>query len=150
MLTNFVLRVRGKVLLSGLCALLSVLVAATVMPPAAHADLPPRPGQPVDDDDDEPRPLVASILLQTTPAQSDLWSVVQWRDADATWHDVEGWRGTVVNGRTIWWVEQKDWGKTPYRWVVYQREGGPLLAISDEFALPTQQRQQLVVSVALP
>lgn len=96
-----------------------------------------------------PKPGVATLLLQVQPKQEGLWSVVQWQDPAGNWQDIEGWRGTVVNGKTIWWVESKDWGASPYRWVVYQPGNGLVKAISTPFALPAQAQQVLTVPVAL-
>lgn len=88
------------------------------------------------DEPDKPKPSVATLLLRVEPAQDGLWSVVQWQAPSGNWHDVEGWRGTVVNGKTIWWVEQKDFGKSPFRWVVYKDVSSSPLATSTPFQLP--------------
>lgn len=131
--------------------ILCLLLANIWLSTPAHADLPPRPPI-VDEGDDEetPRPIVASILLQTTPAHNGLFSVVQWQDDQGGWHDIESWRGAVNNGRTIWWVEEKDFGKGPYRWLVFDQEGGTLLATSELFNFPDEPKAQQVVEVALP
>ena len=132
-------------LLFGLC--ISTLVPIT----PAYADLPPRPLLPPAEDDDEPaRPVVAPLILSTDQSRSDLWSVVQWQDAQGDWQDVTGWRGSVVKGRTSWWVEEKDFGKDSFRWVVMQGNGGPVVATSAPFTLPSQPKKALVVEVAVP
>lgn len=133
-----------------LILLLSLFLGTLALPPTAHADLPPRPTLPPEEDDDEPvRPLVAPLILSTDPNRSDLWSVVQWQGAAGNWHDVAGWRGVVEKGRTIWWVEQKDFGKGPFRWVISQGEGGLVVATSEPFTLPSQPKQALVVAVGV-
>lgn len=130
-----------------LCCL---ILAGSWLSTPAFADLPPRPPIQDDDDEQERRPVVAAIVLQTMPAPSDLWSVVQWHDEQGGWHDIENWRGSVVNGRTIWWVLEQDFGKGPYRWLVFDQEGGNLLATSDTFNFPSEPKEQLVVEVVLP
>lgn len=132
-----------------LSLLLGLWSGGAILPATpAYADLPPRPTLPPEEDEDEPaRPLVAPLILSTDPSRSDLWSVVQWQGAAGTWHDVAGWRGSVVKGRTIWWVEQKDFGKGPFRWVIQQGEGGPVVATSAPFTLPSQAKKALVVEV---
>ena len=134
-----------------LCSLMLCLVlGSTWLSSPAYAKLPPRPLTPQEDEKETPRPLVAAIVLETTPTGNGLWSVVQWQDEQGGWHDIESWRGTVVNGRTIWWVEEKDFGKGPYRWLVFAHEKGTLLATSDLFNFPAQPKTQLVVEVTLP
>jgi hypothetical protein len=78
-----------------------------------------------------------------------VWTVIQWQDAWGNWHDVEGWRGTLdgvsitesggdedVVGLKTWWVAESDLGKGPFRWVIYQNEGGQLIGTSEPFQLP--------------
>ncbi len=136
--------------LTVLSMLLCLFVGNVVLVTPAHADLPPRPTLPPEEDEDEPaRPLVAPLILSTNPSRSDLWSVVQWQGAAGNWHDVAGWRGVVEKGRTIWWVEQKDFGKGPFRWVIQQGAGGPVVATSAPFTLPSQPKKALVVEVGV-
>lgn len=114
----------------------------------AHAELPPRPTKtPISKEDEAtPEPPAGTIILNTQPAKDGLWSVVQWQGEENRWYDVEGWRGSVVNGKTIWWVEQGHWGRKPYRWVVLQEEEGELLGVSDLFTLPNSG-ETLIVKV---
>lgn len=134
--------------------LMACLVCSLLLWPArAYAELPPRPTEPPGSDqkDESPvRPPVAPLVLNTSPAQSGLWSVVQWQDPQGGWHDVEGWRGWVTNGKTIWWVEEKNFGEGPFRWAVFQTDGGALLALSEPFSLPTQPRLTMTIAVTLP
>lgn len=83
-----------------------------------------------------------------------LWTVVQWQDGLAKWHDVEGWQGNLdqVRGETgyrKWWVAPEDFGKGPFRWVVYSDQGEGLLAASDSFNLPTTPGETVPVEVTL-
>jgi hypothetical protein len=87
------------------------------------------------------RAPVATILLVVPKTEIELASVVQWQDITGAWNDVDGWRGAISNGKTIWWVEEKDWGAGPFRWVVYQQEQKEqtIVAISEPFSLPARQ-----------
>jgi hypothetical protein len=93
------------------------------------------------------KPIGGYIELRVQPAQAGLWSVVQWQDAAGNWHDVEGWRGTV-EGIRVWWVAEADFGKGPFRWVIYQGQDGPRLATSPPFYLPSQANQTLQIQVS--
>jgi hypothetical protein len=55
----------------------------------------------------------------------------------------------VTNGLITWWVEEKDFGKGPYRWLVYASEGGELLATSQSFNLPDRSLLSIAVTVSL-
>lgn len=90
---------------------------------------------------------VATLLLKVTKAQAGLGSVVQWQNAQGQWLDIEGWRGAVNHGKTIWWVEPKDWGKAHYRWVVYEAASGKIMATSQPFSLPKQRGEVLTVTL---
>ncbi len=95
---------------------------------------------------------VATILLTVSESDTPLNSVVQWQDDMGGWHEVEGWRGTVGGNRTVWWVEAKDWGKGPFRWLVYESgtEADSILAVSGEFYLPSRQGEVTRISVQVP
>ena len=49
----------------------------------------------------------------------------------------------------MWWLAPDLFGKGPFRWLVYQGEGGKLLATSDSFYLPDAAREKLWVEVSL-
>jgi hypothetical protein len=89
----------------------------------------------------------------------DLWTVVQWQDNQGAWHDVTGWYanldrvmvdefGTVV-GEKNWWVAAGDLGTGPFRWLVYDKQEGDLLASSEPFDLPAQPGQRVLIEVLL-
>jgi len=151
-------------------------LAAILSPQPVRADLPPRPtptsivltptatATPADPTPSEPIPTaqatvqptavatatripVATLLLKVTKAQAGLGSVVQWQNAQGQWLDIEGWRGAVNHGKTIWWVEPKDWGKAHYRWVVYEAASGKVMATSQPFSLPKQRGEVLTVTL---
>jgi hypothetical protein len=78
------------------------------------------------------------------------WSVVQWQDDAGGWHAVEGWQGTIETpGQKVWWVAHRDFGAGPFRWVLHARQGGPLLATSHPFYLPTAANETVSVVVSL-
>ncbi len=85
---------------------------------------------------------------------NQVWTAVQWQDAMGNWHTVEGWQGTLdemvkTEGVKAWWVGQSDRGKGPFRWLVYERLGGRLLAQGAAFKLPLTQGQKIKVEVSL-
>lgn len=134
--------------LSLILGLICLLFAGLAMP--ALAELPPRPTPVIQKPSDEPnRPVGAEIALSVIPAQSGLWSVVEWQDANGDWQQVESWQGTLDAGQKIWWVAQKDFGTGPFRWAVYQSAGGELLGASDPFMLPAEANGPANVIVVL-
>ena len=111
------------------CLLIGAAFGSLLWAPKAQAVLPPRPTVGPGDRSraaPTPVPVVGQIRLHVTPRQGRYWSVVQWQDEQGTWHDVGGWTGAVTTGSIMWWVEEKDFGKGPFRWAVYQ-EGGPVV-----------------------
>ena len=91
---------------------------------------------------------VLPITPTLRPVTTTLWTVVQWEDAQGGWHDVEGWRGTLeANAEKWWWVASRDYGSGPFRWVVYHRADGVMLAASESFYLPSGANEWRVVEV---
>ncbi len=84
-----------------------------------------------------------------------LWTEVEWTNGD-NWYVVEGWRGKLDGieqteqgdwfGQREWWVSSKDLNTGPFRWVIYQQEGGDILTTSDSFNLPAQRGETTVVN----
>jgi hypothetical protein len=119
---------------------LPVLVQAAPLPPRT----PPEPEKPIP----PPAPSGAQIvLLVQFPEEGldfqwqELWTVVQWQDLKGNWHDVDGWRGnldevTGEEGTKTWWLPNSLSGRGPFRWLVYESEGGGLVATSEPFRLP--------------
>lgn len=89
----------------------------------------------------------ARILLRTTARYEGYWSVVQWQGPSGGWQDVEGWRGNIEDAHKRWWVSPDAYGAGPFRWLLYDREGGTLIAASEAFHLPESKDQMLVWSV---
>jgi hypothetical protein len=134
---------------------------------AAAADLPPRP-TPAPAPTSVPSPGAAGAYLVLHAAFPEDWdfvevhwrtpvTLVQWQDAHGTWHDVEGWRGTLdhvsvkggaVTGWKRWWVAPQDFGSGPFRWIVHE-PCGALLATSAPFSLPVSSGARQVVDVTM-
>ena len=93
---------------------------------------------------------VGLIVLQVEPWSSDTWSVVQWEDAFGNWHNVEGWQGHLDGGIQVWEVLPSEFGKGPFRWVVYEQRGGGELARSGPFYLPKSGGDIVRISVSQP
>jgi len=99
----------------------------------------------------------SAIELRVRPVDANwqsLWTIVQWQDNLGHWHDVDGWRGSldevaVSEGIKRWWVSRGHLGQGPFRWVVYDRPGGRLLAKSQAFNLPPVAGQTATVEIPL-
>jgi hypothetical protein len=90
------------------------------------------------------------LHVQAVQVPAGVWTVVQWQDAFGGWHDVEGWQGTLDAGdQKVWWVADKDFSTGPFRWVVYQGQGGPSLVASESFYLPAVSGERVRVEVSL-
>lgn len=89
----------------------------------------------------------ARILLRTGEHRNGQWSVVQWRNPQGVWENVEGWTGAIEFGRKRWWIHPDAYGSGPFRWLLYAQEGGGLLAASAEFNLPENKDQMIVWEV---
>jgi len=146
------------------CLLLVVAIAPPLMK-TARADLPPRPDLP---GSSKAKPLAgARILLRATFSPDwphnkvhwqELWTVVEWQGPEGEWRVVEGWQGTLndivvdddgnVVGEKTWWVYGSNLGQGPFRWLVYEGQGGRLVASSASFDLPTVSGQSLTIEVS--
>jgi len=72
------------------------------------------------------------------------------QDALGGWHDVEGWQGALDKESSKgWWVAAQDYGKGPFRWAVYEGQGGKRLAASESFYLPSSHGQVVRVEISL-
>jgi len=154
--TNRASAIRLTLITSGMCALLIVIWGASLAQ-AAPSALPPRP-TPATPTSVPVQAFTSSgwavIELQVQPTQADRWTVVQWQDALGGWHDVEGWRGALDEvsngvGKKKWWVARPNFDTGPFRWVIYQNQGGKLLAASESFRLPPYENLAVVVEVSL-
>ena len=136
----------GKMLL--ILGGLGILLLMTAFAPAA---LPPRPEATPVPPTPTPAAAGAQIELAVSGGQGNEWTKVQWLDAAANqWRNVDGWGGSVDgNGRVLWWVGEENLGRGPFRWQVFDEEGGDLLATSGRFFLPGRAGDLLEVTVSL-
>lgn len=161
---------------------LAIIVLVPSLVRAAPATLPPRPiAQPTAELPDRPNPEASpdavpvslptgglirlqlqlpSETLARVGSWQSLWTVVQWQDAEGSWHDVEGWQGTfddfraettqgIARGQKLWWVAPADLGTGPFRWLVQQEPDDEQLAVSAPFHLPDAGGTLLPVEIAI-
>lgn len=131
-----------------------ITISLTIfVPSVALADLPPRPGPSAPSSDpgsdaDAGDPIGGYITLQAPMAPAGIWTVVQWQDQAGGWHDIEGWRGLLDDDRQkVWWIAPADFGKGPFRWVVYQGQNGKSLTSSSPFYLPSAAYETVSVEI---
>ncbi len=138
--------------LSCVAALLASLWSST--PTAQAAPPPPRPTLTPTPNIVRGQSTGSYIELRVPTDNINLWTVVQWQDPQGAWHDVETWRGILdeINqhkGDKLWWVYPRDFGTGPFRWLVYDRPNGQVLAASRSFNLPGASNQHVIVEVTL-
>jgi len=103
---------------------------------------------------------LGAIATTLTDAPAGAWVGVQWGDPTGTqWTNIENWLAPLsesTNGQVSHWVEAKDYGTGPYRWVVYTgdpRQGGQIWGVSDPFNFPKTKSEWIwtkVVKLATP
>ncbi len=81
-------------------------------------------------------PTVGYIALQVNQAPASALALVQWQDGLGGWNTVEGWQTDLPTGQHTWAVLPQHFGQGPFRWVVYDRPGGRVVATSTGFTLP--------------
>ena len=92
-----------------------------------------------------------TVLIGGLP--SSVWIAVQWQDAFG-WHTVAGWQGypTSVSPQGVltqqWNIGPELFGSGPFRWAVYDYDGGPLIGVSPNFNMPATSRLNLYMSMA--
>ncbi|MFP4343445.1 MAG: hypothetical protein ACLFU8_02020 [Anaerolineales bacterium] len=133
-----------------LLASYSLVVAAPTLPPrpdpTATAIVVPGGG------DAEPGSIVLQVAVPADESRppADLWSEVEWVDAQGDWHVVEGWRAPLERGyRRSWGVLPRDFGKGPFRWALYEGSEGELLDVSAPFHLPGSRSESVGSVIAL-
>jgi len=137
-----------------MCAVTLLAGLWTSTPTATAAPPPPRPTLTPTPYAMPSRSAGSYIELRVPADNIALWTVVQWRDLQGNWHDVETWRGILdeINnhkGDKLWWVYPRDYGKGPFRWVIYDRPDGQVLAASRSFNLPAAANLHEIVEVTL-
>ncbi len=130
---------------------LALLIGAAALAPAPADAMPPRPPRATATPITPPAPspgrtlivLVLTLPVGQSPADwQALWAGVQWQDAFGAWHDVTGWQGALDEafrgiGKKTWAVADGHLGSGPYRWLVYARPAGEVVAASAPFYLPS-------------
>lgn len=155
----------GPIMVVGCLALLVALAALSATPAAAvppRPTMPPPTALPTCQPRVTPRPgRTLIVLLYALPPEllppgwQTLWTGVQWQDGLGAWHDVEGWRGHLDEevrgvGKKTWVVADGHLGHGPFRWLVYARQGGEVVAVSRSFYLPSAAGDIYEVRVGLP
>lgn len=149
----------------GVFCVVGIMLIGLVLPvfaSAAGLPLPPRPNPKptvvVDVEKEEPpSPTLITLSVGLTPGvlgkgvdPEALWTVVQWQDALGEWHAVEGWAGPLdtidaTHGEKSWGVAHRNFGESPFRWLVYAKQGGTLVAATETFMLPSSSGRVLTV-----
>ena len=116
-----------------------------------YADIPVRPEGTGTTETAEDAVNGGQIQLNVTDAAGGEWTAIEWQDPyTGEWTMVDGWRGDLASGgEQVWWVGKDSLGDGPFRWLVYNEEGGDLLATSVEFYLPASNGFVTIVTMTL-
>lgn len=145
-------------LILGLSLTLTITGSLMIWPAGqvqAGSGLPPRntpasrdAGETDETNHDDSNPAGAYIEFQVAPTLGGKWSQVEWQDSQGNWYPVDGWAGSLDGqGQRRWWVDAKDFGRGPFRWLVKQGIDGPVIHTSQSFSLPAGigQTVQIVI-----
>jgi len=147
-----------SVLLLAACLAAPALAQEPLPPRPGSTNLPPRPSSGDSSGQSSSRGDASSVggsyitLAVSSTNRSGLWAGVEWLDGASNWHRVEGWQSALPDGGGIqdWWVSQADFGKGPFRWVLYAGDDkSAVLGASEPFTLPTSGAAPLQISLAL-
>jgi len=127
---------------------------------------PPKPGEIIEE---ESKWAQFALWVSFTPEWpglglqwQELWTVVEWQDPLGDWYEVESddgtmaWQGTLdyidKEGKAwkVWWVDPPDYGKGPFRWVIYDRQGGNVMVVTHNFYLPSGANKRVIVETSVP
>lgn len=67
------------------------------------------------------------------------WVGVQWQDFAGVWHNIDAWvapLSSTQGGYVNHGVDPIHFGTGPYRWIVWDKQGGKVMAMSAPFAFP--------------
>jgi hypothetical protein len=96
---------------------------------------------------------LGTITVNVPGAPEGAWVGVQWQDRQGAWHDVAEWQGPLEMAEgadmpsKVWGVYAKDFGRGPFRWVVYAEQAGQILGTSQRFFLPQGNNANHVMTV---
>ncbi|MCB0036934.1 MAG: hypothetical protein KDE51_23040 [Anaerolineales bacterium] len=157
-------------LMSGMLALFAMQIN---QPTSADMSAPPRPTLPPYEEETSTTTILsnvpsgAKLSLQVQYSEDWPWDtkhwqtvyvMVRWKDNFGNWHPVEGWYGNVdaIGQQDLAWVSNKDWwvghdqlGTGPYKWFIYDGEGGRLVYESEEFYLPENDGDLMIIKTAI-
>jgi len=84
---------------------------------------------------------VGGIQLQIiSPPAGAPWVGVQWQDPAGAWHNIDAWVGPLdpkQGGYVVHSVNPANFGTGPYRWILWDKQGGKVVAMSAPFSFPT-------------
>jgi hypothetical protein len=88
------------------------------------------------------------------PDIASLWAEVEWQDDAGAWHAVSGWQGPLTaaadgQGEVTWYLGAAELGAGPFRWSLYDGQGGARLASSSPFSLPETEGSTVTVEMQL-
>lgn len=76
-------------------------------------------------------------------------TAVEWQDEHGEWHTVEEWQSPFNEYKQVTWaVAANDFGKGPFRWVVYQNEVA--IKNSSDFYLPRSNNEVVTLHIDTP
>ena len=134
-----------------------------VIRPTTHP--PEKPGLPVTELSDGAQFALWVSFAPEWPALEkhwqELWTVVQWQDPLGDWYDVEtdegtpAWQGNLDyveddKAWKVWWVDPPDYGRGPFRWVIYDSPGGEVMVTTYTFYLPHSQNTRVIIEATVP
>ena len=85
---------------------------------------------------------------------SSIWITVQWQDPLGQWHTVDGWQGGASSVDAFgglfqqWDIGPELFGRGPFRWALYNFQGGSLIGVSPNFNMPATAQLNLYMSMA--
>lgn len=100
-----------------------------------------------------PRANFSTITVLAPGAPEGAWVGVQWRDLTGAWHDVDTWQAplevTAAGAPAMkqWGVFERDYGRGPFRWIVYAPTSDAVFATSPGFYLPSGGGANLTITV---
>jgi hypothetical protein len=142
------MRHKNMLKITFILALASLAVGGLMVAPTPASALPtwytPTPQPPA-----QPQPKVGVIELTAPAAPTGAWTIVQWQGAAGVWNDVTGWEGPLdLNGKIHWIVDPADFNHGPFRWLVYEKLGGPIWGASANFTLPDRPQAWTSITVS--